>query len=94
MIQKPIYNAHNIMHNQKKINLGFQVIEHPFLLENMEYYKIRRILNREQQAIVKEIAMKKRMDINKPLYLFLTGGEGTRKKNYSKSNISSAYTNL
>ena len=44
---------------QKKINLGFQVIEHPFLLENMEYYKIRRILNREQQAIVKEIAMKK-----------------------------------
>ena len=49
------------------------------MLSNEEYYKIRRMLNREQQAILKDIAMKKRKNIDKPFYLFFTGGAGTEK---------------
>jgi len=49
------------------------------MLSNEEYYKIRRILNREQQAILKDIAIKKQKNIDKPLCLFFTGGAGTRK---------------
>jgi Cdc6-like AAA superfamily ATPase len=64
---------------KKSINLGFQVKNHPFFLENEEYYRIRRMLNREQQEIVKDIAFKKCSDMHTPLYLFLTGGAGTGK---------------
>jgi exonuclease III len=64
---------------KKTINLGFQVTDHPFFLENEEYYRLRRLLNKEQQAIVKDIALKKSMDIQEPLYVFLTGGAGTGK---------------
>jgi hypothetical protein len=31
---------------EKSINLGFQVTKHPFVLENKEYYRIRRFLNK------------------------------------------------
>jgi len=37
------------------------------------------MLNKEQQEIVKDIAMKKCRDIHTPIYLFLTGGAGTCK---------------
>ncbi|CAF4097310.1 unnamed protein product [Adineta steineri] len=37
------------------------------------------MLNREQQAVTKDIAMKKCMDMYKALYLFLIGGAGTGK---------------
>jgi exonuclease III len=64
---------------KRTINLGFQVTDHPLFLDNEEYYRLRRSLNKEQQAIVKDIALKKSMDIQKPLHLFLTGGAGTGK---------------
>jgi hypothetical protein len=64
---------------KKSINLCFQVKNHPFFLENEEYCKIRRMLNREQQEIVKDIAFKKQSDMHTPLYLFLTSGVGTWK---------------
>jgi hypothetical protein len=64
---------------EKIINLGFQVTDHPFFLDNEEYYRLRILLNKEQQAIVKNISLKKSMDIQELVYLFLTGGEGTGK---------------
>jgi len=60
-------------------NLGFQVARHLFLLENSEYYRLRRMLNREQQAIIKDVILKKLRDMQTPLYLFLMGGVGTKK---------------
>ena len=34
--------------SKKPISIGFQVTEHPFLLENQEHYKLRIMLNKEQ----------------------------------------------
>jgi hypothetical protein len=33
---------------KKHINIGFQFTKHPFLIENNEYHRIIRLLNREQ----------------------------------------------
>jgi hypothetical protein len=71
--------------SEKRINLGFKVTDHPFYVENDEYYRIRWLLNREQQAILKDIAMKKRLDIHTPVHLFLIGGVGTGKTFTSKA---------
>jgi hypothetical protein len=65
--------------SEKRINLGFQVTKHPFLIENNEYHRIRRLLNREQQTILKEISLKKRLNMNSLVHVFLTGGAGTGK---------------
>ena len=43
------------------------------------------MLNKEQQAIVKDIAIRKLKKTDKPLYLFLTGGAGTGKTFTSKA---------
>jgi hypothetical protein len=59
---------------EKSINLRFQITKHPFSLESEEYYRIRRLINREQQEIVKDIAMKKHRDIHTLIRLFLAGG--------------------
>jgi hypothetical protein len=64
---------------EKCINLGFQVTKHPFFIENNEYYRVRRLLNREQQAIVKDIAMKKCSNMHTHVHLFLIGEARTRK---------------
>ena len=64
---------------EKCINLGFQVTKHPFLIENNEYNRIRCILNREQQTILKDIALKKRLNMDSHVHLFLTGGARTGK---------------
>jgi hypothetical protein len=64
---------------EKRINLGFQVTKHPFLIENNEYHRIRRLLNREQQTIVKDIALKKWLNMNNRVHVFLTGRAGTCK---------------
>jgi hypothetical protein len=64
---------------EKRINLGFQVTKHPFLIENNEYHRIRRLLNREQQTILKDIALKKCLSMHTHVHLFLTGGAGTGK---------------
>lgn len=42
------------------------------------------MLNRTQQAIVKHIALKKHINIDKPLCLFLIGGVGSGKTFTSK----------
>jgi hypothetical protein len=39
-------------------------IDHPFFLKNEEYYRLRRMLNREQQEISKEIFLKKSRDMH------------------------------
>ena len=57
---------------EKCINIGFQVTKHPFLIENNEYHRIRRLLNQEQQTIVKDIVVKKCLNMDTPLHLFLT----------------------
>jgi hypothetical protein len=65
--------------SEKRINLGFQVTKHPFLIENNEYHRIRRLLNRKQQTILKDIALKKCLNMNSPVHVFFTGGAGTGK---------------
>jgi hypothetical protein len=65
--------------SEKRINIGFQVTKHPFLIENNEYHRIRRLLNREQQTILKDIALKKCLNMDSPVHLFLTVGAGTCK---------------
>jgi hypothetical protein len=65
--------------SEKRINLGFQVTKHPFLIENNEYHRIRRLLNREQQTILKDIALKKCLNMDTLVHLFLTGRAGTCK---------------
>jgi hypothetical protein len=62
---------------EKRINLGFQVTKYPFLIENNEYHRVRHLLNREQQTILKDIALKKCLNMHTPVHLFLTGGVGT-----------------
>jgi hypothetical protein len=65
--------------SEKCINLGFQVTKHPFLIENNEYHRIRRLLNHEQQTILKDIALKKCLNMNNHVHVFLTGRAGTCK---------------
>jgi hypothetical protein len=67
---KTTYNSRSSSHSE---------IAHPFLLSNDEYFKLRRQLNREQQTILKDVLMSKKLTPDKPLYLFLTGGAGTGK---------------
>jgi hypothetical protein len=64
---------------EKCINLGFQVTKHHFLIENNEYHRIRRLLNLEQQTILKDIALKKCLNMDTLVHLFLTGGAGIGK---------------
>ena len=45
--------------SEKRINLGFQVTKHHFLIENNEYHRIRRLLNQEQKKFIKDITLKK-----------------------------------
>ena len=77
MIDKYIYNCYHTLLPENPINIGFQAIGHPFLLENQEYYKLRRMLHKEQHEIVKDITIKKRRELYTPFYLFLTDGAGT-----------------
>jgi hypothetical protein len=70
---------------EKRINIGFQVTKHPFFIENNEYYIVRRLLNREQQAILNDIAIKKHLNMHTLVHLFLTGGAGTRKTFITKT---------
>lgn len=42
----------------KKFDIGFQIVQNPNFLRNIEYYKLRQTLNKEQEEIVKDIAMK------------------------------------
>jgi hypothetical protein len=65
--------------SEKCINLGFQVTKHPFLIENNEYHITRRLLNHEQQTIVKDIVLKKGLNMNSHVHMFLTGGVRTGK---------------
>jgi hypothetical protein len=44
---------------EKCIDPIFQVTKHPFLIENNEYRRIRRMLNRENQTFLKDITLKK-----------------------------------
>ena len=80
--------------SEKRINLGFQVTKHPFLIENNEYHIIRRMLNREQQTILKDIALKKRLNMDSPVHLFLTGGAGTSKTFTAKACSKCLYESM
>jgi hypothetical protein len=71
--------------SEKRINIGFQVTKHPFLIENNEYHRIRHMLNHQQQIIVKDIALKKRLNMNSLVHVFLTGRAGTGKTFTAKS---------
>jgi hypothetical protein len=63
--------------SEKRINLGFQVTKHPFLIENNEYHIIRHMLNHEHQTILKDISLKKWLNMNNLVHVFLTGRVGT-----------------
>jgi hypothetical protein len=67
-----------VARSEKCINIGFQVTKNPFLIENNEYHIIRCMLNHEQQTIVKDIVLKKCLNMNNHMHVFLTGGAGTR----------------
>lgn len=58
---------------------AFESTQHPQIMDNNYYYRLRRLLNREQQKIIKNIIIKKLKKLNTPIHLFLTGGAGTRK---------------
>jgi hypothetical protein len=75
---------------EKCINLGFQVTKHPFLIENNEYHIIRPMLNREQQAILKDITLEHAHSC--ALFPYRLGGN--RQYIHSEITISDAYTNL
>ena len=62
---------------EKRINLVFQVTKNHFFIENNKYYRVRILLNREQQEILKDIAMKKCLNMHTLVHLFLTCGAGT-----------------
>jgi hypothetical protein len=74
-----------VTESEKRINLGFQVTKHPFLIENNEYHRIRRLLNSEQQTIIKDIALKKWLNMNSHVHVFLIGGAGTYKTFIAKA---------
>lgn len=59
--------------------LGFEIAKHPQILDNVEIFKIRQMLNNEQHAIVKDMVMKKIKHNKTSIHLFLTGGAGTSK---------------
>jgi hypothetical protein len=65
--------------SEKCINLGFQVTKYSFLIENNEYHRTRRMLNHEQQTILKDISLKKWLNMNSPVHVFLTARVGTCK---------------
>jgi hypothetical protein len=65
--------------SEKRINLGFQVTKHPFLIENNENHIIRHPLNRERQTILKDSVLKKCLNMDTHVHLFLTGGAGIGK---------------
>lgn len=74
----------DIQHKVHKIQSGihyntFKSNHHPQIMDNNEYYKLRQMLNREQQAIIKDIVKKKIKNNKNLLHLFLTGGAGTGK---------------
>jgi predicted GTPase len=68
-----------MVESEKCINLGFQVTKHPFLIENNEYHIIICLLNREQQKTVKDIALKKQLNMNSLVHVFLIGRVGIGK---------------
>ncbi|XP_059077054.1 uncharacterized protein LOC131876217 [Cryptomeria japonica] len=83
--QNEQYDMHEDMqtvHCNKINNIApnaFKISQHPQIMDNNDYYKLRQMLNKEQQTIVKDIIMKKLKNIKAPLHLFLTGGAGTGK---------------
>jgi hypothetical protein len=60
-------------------NRPYHIVKQPHILENLEFFNIRRQLNQEQATIMKDILTKKKSEPNKPVHLFLTGGVGTDK---------------
>ena len=68
--------TYNKITNTKYI--GFKIGKHPEIIDNDEYFKIRQMLNIEQQAIVKDIVCKK-VKNKTPLHLFLTSRVSTSK---------------
>ena len=75
----------DLQHFQSKKNIKldksrpYHIVKQPNILENAEFFAIRRQLNQEQARIVKDVLRKKKCDPNKPIHLFLTGGAGTGK---------------
>jgi hypothetical protein len=57
----------------------YHVVQQPHILENTTFYNMRRQLNKEQAAIVKDILTKKKKALNEPIHLFFIGGIGTGK---------------
>jgi hypothetical protein len=74
--------------SEKRINLGFQVTKYHFLIENNEYHRIICLLNREQQTILKDIALKKHLNMDTLLPCSLQAeqeqGRHSQRKHYSK----------
>ena len=60
-------------------NKPYQIVKQPHILDNIDVYKIRRQLNKEQARIVNDVISKKKCYPNKAIQLFLTGGAGTGK---------------
>ena len=79
---------------EKRINLGFQVTKHPFLIENNEYHRIRRMFNQEQQTILKDIAFKKKLEPGHSCALVPYRRGRNRKYIHNESTVPNAYTNL
>ena len=89
MIARNMTNIYNIkadlkhFQNIKKIKTSFDkpyhLVKQPHILEDNKFYNIRRQLNKEQAAIVKDILTRNKRAPNEPIYLFLTGGMRTRK---------------
>ena len=77
-IQKDI--QHKVLKIQSDIHYNtFKISHHPQIMDNDEYHKLRKMLNREQKAIVKDIVKKTIKNNKKLLHLFLTVGARMQK---------------
>ena len=52
----------------------YEIVKQPHILENKEFYALRRKLNEEQATLVNDIVTKKKNNPNETLHLFVTGG--------------------
>ncbi|XP_059070801.1 uncharacterized protein LOC131860407 [Cryptomeria japonica] len=75
----PDINKKSLKTTDTVVHGAFEIAKHTQIIDNNEYHKLRQMLNIEQQAIVKDIAIKKMKNMQTPLHLFLTGGAGTGK---------------
>jgi hypothetical protein len=55
------------------VNQPYHIVKQPYILENLEFFNIKRQLNQEQATTMKDKLTKKNIELNKLVHLFLIG---------------------